>query len=131
MERFTTYISLLLAKYHHSHSSFSLSYSLVIVHCYKMPKCLQDLCIHLFTRSLHLNIMMNPIMPPTPSFIDRQLAHITYSTSVCFVLRPAGSVVKVVCDKQLQLYDSINLLSNYIQLYISTVFNRYQDDSYG
>ena len=94
MERFTTITPLVLAKYHHSHSSFSLSDSLVILYCYEMPKCLEDLCTHLLTHSLCLKIVMNPIMPPTPSFVGRQLAHNTYSTSVCFVFRPANSVVK-------------------------------------
>lgn len=39
---------------------------------------------------------------------------------------------QLACGKQLQFHHSINLLSNYILLYMSTVYNRYQDDeSYG
>lgn len=57
---------LVLAKYHHSHLSLSLSDSLVIFYCYEMPK---DFFAFIYSHTL--KIVMNPITPPTPETSQR------------------------------------------------------------
>lgn len=104
------HMPLVLAKYHHSHSSFSLSGALVILYCCKMPTCLHNFYIYLFTRSLCLKIVMNPTMPPTLSFIGRQHAHILLQC-VLFGVQPTPG--QLVCGKR--FYRSINLLWRNIQ----------------
>lgn len=125
MEFLPQSLSLVLTKYHHSHSSFSLSDSLVILYCYEMPKCLQASSIYLFTHCLSLEIVMNPITPPTPSFIGRQHAHFSLQ---CVLFGDETTPGQPVCGKQMQFHHNISLLSKCIQLNIPTVCNRHQDD---
>ncbi len=76
MERFTTVMPLVLAKYHHGHSTFSLSDSLVILYCYEMPKCLQDFCVYFSHTPSSLKNCDECLLRPV-LFVDSM--HIFYS----------------------------------------------------